>query len=230
MRHAIQLGISVLTLSAALAQSKPDVAEILKNVSETYKGASQYELVMHRTETDPKTGEQKIFHFRTALKAPDRYRMEGAFPDSTGRGPIKGMDIVLDGARIWFYDPDLNEYSSYPASAIGHEIPDELEPSGIDFFTMARFREAADHAGESSLLREEELEAGGRKIMCYVLYVARRGGHDTWWVDKSYRVVREDGDGASTVYTTIKIGEPLSEKLFKFEPPSGAKRNVRSPN
>jgi hypothetical protein len=45
MRRPVRFGSFALLLRVALAQTLPDVAQILKKVSETYKAASQYELV-----------------------------------------------------------------------------------------------------------------------------------------------------------------------------------------
>jgi len=43
----------------------------------------------------------------------------------------------------------------------------------------------------------------------------------TWWIDKkNSHVVREDSATTSTIFTTIKLGQALPDKLFKFEPPA----------
>jgi hypothetical protein len=39
----------------------------------------------------------------------------------------------------------------------------------------------------------------------------------TWWVDKEqHRILREDNPGSSTVFTSIKLGEPLPDSLFNL--------------
>ncbi len=55
----------ILFLRAADAQTPPDVAEILKRVSEVYKSASQYEFVIDSTDRDA------TLHSRFAFKSPD---------------------------------------------------------------------------------------------------------------------------------------------------------------
>ena len=62
MRRAGLFGLSMLLLRAALAQTQPDVAEILKNVSATYKTASQYEFVEDATYVEARSGTHGVFH------------------------------------------------------------------------------------------------------------------------------------------------------------------------
>src|ERR1700730_4084407 len=102
MRPPILLGLFALLLRAALAQTQPDVAEILKKVSETYKAASQYEFVADATVHEARTGRDVTSHMRFAFKAPDRYRVEGSMPGmSVGDlGPGEAI-IVHDGSVVW---------------------------------------------------------------------------------------------------------------------------------
>jgi hypothetical protein len=51
MRLVIWLSVCRLLLSTALAQTQPGVAEILQKVSQTYKAASVYELVVDLAES-----------------------------------------------------------------------------------------------------------------------------------------------------------------------------------
>jgi outer membrane lipoprotein-sorting protein len=186
------------------------------------------ELVADIFDTDPTTGKRETAHFRVALKPPDRYREWGAFPGSIGGDgqKLKGVDVVYDGATITFYDPESNMYAVYPATALGDTLPDDLEPDGVDFFIMSRFREAAKNGGAATFLREEALEVAGAEVPCYVLSVRRGNGEYTWWVDKkSNHIVREDREGSSMVFTTIKLGEELAAGVFQFQPPPGARKN-----
>ena len=228
MRLPIQLGLLPVLFTVAGGQAQPDIGGILKKLSDTYKTASQYELVMEVTETTLGTGQSKLVHSLVAVKAPDRYRVES--PGSLGKDgkTSSGMTVVLDGITIWFYDPVLNQYASYPASAIGSDLPDELETSGVDYVTMSRYRDAAKNAVSAEYLRDEEIEIGGAKVACYVVSVPDRNTQYTWWIDKkNSHVVREDSDSISTVFTTIRLGEALPNELFKFEPPPGARKNGR---
>lgn len=227
----IRFGLFALFLRVALAQTQPDVAQILKKVSETYKGASQYELVADATSHDARTGKDESSHMRVAFKAPNRYRIEGGMPGMReGNSDFSDAVIIHDGSAVWFYLPKSNQYGSFPASALTEDAPGDLgdlRPEAVDQFMMWRYRGAADSINGSKFLREETIGVGGTKVACYVVSVSpdRGSGAYTWWVDKRhYRVQREDQAGSSVVYTAIKLNEPLAAELFTFTPPVGAQK------
>jgi outer membrane lipoprotein-sorting protein len=221
MRLTIPIGLAILLGHAGFAQTKPDVAEILKKLSATYKAATQYELVMDRVEKDPASGESAGAHIRTALKLPDRYRIERKAVGNSNEVNI----VVLDGSALWMYDSELNQYASYPAALIGKGLPAEIGPSGVDDSNMTRFRSAQDNAASAKLLREEDVEVGNALVACYV--VALTDGDDayTWWIDrKTSHVVRENDATSMTIFTVVKLGEMLPASTFKFDPPAGARK------
>jgi outer membrane lipoprotein-sorting protein len=39
-----------------------------------------------------------------------------------------------------------------------------------------------------------------------------------------FLILREDDAGSSSVFTTIKLGQPLPDELFEFKPPPGARK------
>jgi outer membrane lipoprotein-sorting protein len=221
----------VLVLRAALAQKQPDVAEILKKVSETYKAASQYQFVVDITSGEAGTGASAVSHMVFAFKAPNNYRMEGGMPGMN----VKNSDpdeavIVHDGSAVWFYFPKLNQYGSFPASSLTPSAPGDLgdlSPEAMDRFMMWRYRAAANSNTGSKYLREEAIDIEGAKVACYVLTISpeRLGSAYTWWVDKKrYRIRREDHAGSSALFTAVKLDEEIPGELFKFEPPPGAKK------
>lgn len=226
-----RLGLPVLLCGFALAQSQPDVKGILEKVSDTYKGASEYEIVMDMLRTNAGTGKQEATHQLVAVRAPDRYRVQS--PDRTDQDgkTSKGLLVVLDGATLWFYDPGSNRYNSFPATAIGTDLPDELEASGVDYGTMSRFREASKDAVTASFLRAEEVTIGGVRVGCYVVSLRQENRLFTWWVDRTNsHVVREDtqdeGDNISTTFATVTLQGPLPDGLFAFTPPAGAQKGA----
>ncbi len=229
MRRAIGCGALGWLLSAAAAQTQPDAAGILKKVGETYKAASQYELAARLYAGG--NGAGPTGHMRFAFKAPNRYRMEGAMPGMmAGAAGSNGAVAVHDGAALWFYLPESNQYLSIPASELTEDAPGDLgdaRPEAMDRFIMIRYRGAAEYAPGAKMVREEAVDFGGAKAQCYVVTFTEKEGKTvyTWWIEKGrYRILREDHAGTSTVYTTIKLNEPLPDALFKFVPPAGARK------
>lgn len=219
-----------MLVSAALAQSGPDVREILERTSALYRAAAEYELIVDRTTTDPATGARQITHTIIAVKAPNRYRVEGTARSGVDGKPALGRVMVLDGTTFTIYDVALNQYSVWPASALGKDLPDEIDWSGIDFFTMHRYRDAGNKAESPKLLREEDITVGNTTASCYVVVVKLGREEFTWWIDKKNAHVlredgREEGEDYSSVFTTVKLGEPLPESLLRFDPPPEARKN-----
>jgi outer membrane lipoprotein-sorting protein len=170
---------------------------------------------------------------RLAFQGPGKYRIQGSLPGLGLDSPeFEEATVVYDGSAVWFYLPKLNRYASIPASQLTADAPGDLgdlRPEAIDEFLLGRYRRAADAAGGSRFLRNETIEIGGAKAACYVLTVSPGGSAPyTWWVDqKRYRILREDHGDTSAVFTTIKLGEPLGDEVFRFVPPAGAKKLER---
>ncbi len=139
---------------------------------------------------------------------------------------LGNLVMVFDGSAVSFYLPKTKQYGSIPASALNaNDAGDlgDLKPEAMDDFMVSRYRSAADLVPGASFLREEGIDFGGAKVDCYVISVSLRGAAHTWWVDsKRYLILREYDAGSSSVFTTIKLGEPLPDELFKFEIPAGA--------
>lgn len=222
MRVAKKVGLFVLFLPVGFAQVQPDIADILKKVSETYKSVAVYEFI---ADTSTKgAGADTAGHMLFAFKAPNLYRMEGAFP---GLADVGDALVVDDGSAVWFYMRKSNQYGSFAASQLTADAPGDLgdiSPEAMDYFMTSTFRKAATFAAESKFLREASINVAGVKADCFVVAVSQ--GADsvvTWWVDrKTYRILREDLGDTSIVFTTIKLGGTLPNDLFKFVPPVGA--------
>jgi len=226
---AATLGLTTLLAHTASAQTHPDLRQILQRVSDTYRAASQYELFAAATTHDDDTNDTARMHF--AFKGPNRYRMEGALPGGMALDAAEFSQAVLvhDGSNLWFYLPKTNQYGSFSASQLtpdaGGDLGD-LAPGFLDQMMLGRYRDAAAFP-VTSFLREEAVEFGGSKVACYVVTVSRSRNSTvyTWWIDKQTNyILREDNPGSSTVFTAIKINEPLADTLFRFDPPAGARK------
>jgi len=228
MRSTILFGLLVLLSRPAPSQTLPDVAEILKQVSETYRGVSQYDLVAEQTLKLPGNNAPTLVHTRIAFRAPNQYRLEGTIPGlADGDSNFDETVMVYDGVALWFYLPKSNQYASIPANQLAADSEGSAHtPEATDQVAMRRYRVAADFVQGARFLNEEGIQVGSAKVDCYVVSVPERWpGPYTWWIDKkSHRVLREVTSDQTTVYTVIKLGEPLPDSLFKFEPPPGARR------
>ncbi len=155
--------------------------------------------------------------------------MEGAFPGLTGDDSASNDTVIIcDGSVVWIYLRKSSQYASFPLAELTPDAAGDLgdlRPEAMDEFFMTRYRRAADFSGGAKFLREEAIDLAGSKVDCYVVAVSKKGSQFayTWWVDKnSYHIVREDHADSSTVFTTIKLNEPLPDEFFTFKPPPGA--------
>jgi outer membrane lipoprotein-sorting protein len=224
MRLAIRFALFALCLREAVAQTPPDVAEILKKVGETYTAGKSYEFVFDVTSQDGSTS-----HVLIAFKAPKRYRMEGGVPLAETPGmDLRDARIICDGTTVWFALPKSNQYAAIAVKGLDANAPGDLGdvlPEAVDDFAMSQFRRAADLAPAARFLREESIHIKGAKIDCFVVTLIDEGAASTWWIDKaSYRVRRADREDESNVFTEIKLNEPLPDALFRFTPPPGARK------
>jgi outer membrane lipoprotein-sorting protein len=234
MVGTIRLGLLGLLIIPSPAQSQPDLLKVLNQVSTIYKAASQYQIEAELTVIGAKAGPTSHFFF--AFKAPDKYHMQGAIPGApAGESDLGESLAVDDGTTLWFYFSKPNQYGSIPATALTADAPGDLgdaRPEAMDHFMMWRYRAAADFPDQAKFLRDESIGIAGNKIDCYVVTVSpqRRGPSYTWWIDKTRNVVRrEDNANSSTIFTSIKLNEPIRDELFKFEPPPGAQKVQMQP-
>ncbi len=235
-RRSIAFWLFALLLPPALAQTQPDVAEILKKVAETYEAATQYEIVSDATTRNLKTGKEEVMHMSAAFKAPGKYRIQGAMPGFiAGRPDFSDMTMVYDGSTLWFYLPKSHQYASFPASALTAQDAGDLydmSPEVVDVFLIGLYRIAVNFTARAKFLRLEEIGVAGAKAACYVLSVSPddRQPSQTWWVDtKRYVVLRSDEAASSTVFTTVKLGDPIPPERFVFVLPPGATKLEMTP-
>lgn len=118
------MALATLLSGAAVGQSRPDSAEILRKVSQTYAAVKQYLLESEGTQ---RHGVDGPGHMKLAVKLPNRYRMEGMVPLSGDASDFGDSVIVCDGSLIWFYIRKTNQYASFPLSEATAGAPETLE-------------------------------------------------------------------------------------------------------
>ena len=114
MRPTILISLLTLLLGAAPAQAQPEVADILKKVSKTYKGVSQYDFVAEQTLKEQGDNTPPLHaHVRIAFRAPNQYRLEGMIPGLlSDDSNFEEVVMIHDGSALWFYLPKSNQYGS----------------------------------------------------------------------------------------------------------------------
>ncbi len=227
-----------------LSQSSQDAQGLLKKVSDTYKNLKSYHFEGTTTMEVKAEGMQQKMEMPMVMAAakPGKTRLEI-------KNPMTGMLRVSNGETTWMYIPRLKQFTKRTAATV-ETAGGESEKTGLDAALsgspLAQFEQLADKAKGAKMLREETTEIDGKKIDCYVvelpqelpknLPVQMESSPKTLWIDKArYLVVKESFSGkmsspmgemqmfTTTVFNVAKINEPVSETLFTFTPPEGAK-------
>jgi outer membrane lipoprotein-sorting protein len=226
-------GAAILMAGILTAQSQPDIAEILANVSSTYSSAKEYRFSV------TKSGEESG-SIRIAVRKPDKFRFEADGRVVDGADAFRNLTVVGEGSTVWIYRSELRQYTKKNVTpALLDTEPPEVTPetfvlqAGVVFLT--RYVQLAKAVDRARLLRKETIQVGDGEVECDVLEIQAPlpGYRDTytWWVDeKRHLVLREDIKPAtprrplsSTIYTMAQIGEQIPDELFHFSPPPGAK-------
>ncbi len=112
----LRVAVFALIALPVAAQTAPSVAEILRNVSTTFKDAKDYELVVEHSERGMKMKTQ------IAFQSPDRMRLEMTRVDLVP--PVVASRAVVDASGVWTY---LGETNTYGFQSRGDFRSGELE-------------------------------------------------------------------------------------------------------
>lgn len=225
MRSATSLALLGLCIGPALAQSQPDVVEILNKVKQAYtatnRDSKSYEIEETGTERDPASGQTESFTLHLSFKLPDQFKLE--IKGDFGEPGIDELQMISDGTTSWEWSPKTRQYRSYKAA---DKVPDSVNPTVVDDeFGIWRFGFITSWGHDAKLIREDHLTFEGQSTDCWVIETpGSKGGQ--FWIDKnSHYVLRlVYSNGTSMEYKTLKLNQPLSDELFKFQPPLDAKR------
>jgi len=229
----------------------PDAKAILKQVAETYKNLGSYhfegrytlEQVIESIGLKDEMKREELF-VNAAIK-PDRSRIES-------KNTHISVTSVSNGKTKWLYAPGPNEYTKTEEGLVrlvtGSPVKDSAPMAHLANATnlLVGISHVADRLGEAKIIGEETLEIGGRRSDCFVIeayYFAASTGSQSntlrrkLWVDKSSNIVlreiqqtearmpwgRNVTSKMTYTFTVARIGEQISETLFTFVPPEGAK-------
>jgi outer membrane lipoprotein-sorting protein len=238
--------IGVLPLfffSAALAQQRPDAAEVLRRINDAYTNVTRYQLageakIVTAAASDGAITDQSTHKFLIALQEPDMVHVEM----TPGDPDEEAIYVISDGKDGWAYSPKRNEYMKVkpgraPATTLGDlDFTPEMTVSyAIQMAQQALQAFKFGPAVQASVVGDETLTIGGTAFDCVAISIEGRPFPKSTaklWIDKARSVVlREDSrtpagnvtESISTVYSTVRLNESLPVELFKFVPPPGAK-------
>lgn len=217
--------------SKAAGAPAPDVRAILQQVADRYRDLSSYHLEgTLRVEITADTVTQTLdAPFVLAAARPGRVRDEL-------RHPQAGMVLVSDGLHTWHYLAALGQFTYKPVEV------DSSPPAGMlasQIFALYRDLASADSA---RMVREEQLDLAGTMRPCWVIEARFGTAKPTdpprlFWVDQERAIVLQQSasttlrDGGRFVrqsetlrYRQVKLNQPVSDEVFAFEPPMGARQ------
>jgi TonB family protein len=231
--------------------SAPDAKAVLKQIGDTYRNLKGYHFEgrytsNQKTESMGMKDESKREEaFVLAAIKPGRSRIES-------KNPNYGVIVVSDGKTKWDYVPEMNEYSKKAAGAES-ERATAASPAVAPLTAFARaihvidgYGRFTDRVKDARFIGEETLTVEGQRINCTVIGVdnapASAGDQSTQssrklWIDKARKIVLREvfhvknrmkwGSVVETTmtydFTVARLNEQVSESLFAFAPPEGAK-------
>jgi len=160
----VVLLLSTPVLSAFLhSQQTDDGMQLLKRVSETYRGLESYEIraVVINDQRWDEARDLTETPIVMAEDKPGKFRIEA-------KHPFRGGVEVSDGKTTWEYAAMGHQYTKKTAGS-GVDVADDnpLMPTNY----VKRYRQLAEKATEAHLLREETFSLEGKQIRCAVVEV-----------------------------------------------------------
>jgi cytochrome c biogenesis protein CcmG, thiol:disulfide interchange protein DsbE len=237
--------LTILTLSAFLfsrqiqSQQPSDGMQLLKRVSETYRGLGSYEIraVVISNQLWGEARDLSEIPLIMAEDKPGKFRFES-------KHPMVGSMQVSDGKTTWEYAAMRHQYTQKPAGS-GKDVTDDSPMMPVNY--VKQYQQLMEKAASARFLREETLSLEDKEVKCAVVEVEFKddpaakqkpeASPHTLWIDKERALVLQEmwdskGDfmGVATqtrttvVYKSIHIGSPASAGLFSFTTPLNAKQ------
>lgn len=158
-----------------------------------------------QTTLDARGGEKSIVHGSLALAAPRQFRWS-----TTG---AERQVIVADGARVWIYDPDLDQVTVRRQSSEEAHSPLTVLTDLAQMDRQFKVSEAGQHDGMAWLRlvpRGDGAELSAAEL-----------GFDATGNLAAMRFTYASGSGASITFTNWQRNPNLAPATFTFTPPPG---------
>ncbi len=222
----------------AFCQEKPDAAVLLEKVRAKYAAATRFHLVWTRTQQKPHGDPVFSGDFEEtdlALELPDKMRL-GETGSKVGIA-ISSLAIV-DGIDVFVYETEANKYFEAKAVPPDTPISDVTDENQSAFWVQSArgvidgLLETTTWKDQASVLGNGHLTLANGTIDCWLIQIKEKpfeGDVTTLWIDKRrYLIRRQDtATRSAIVRNTFKIaavGDTLPPDIFKFSPPSGARK------
>ena len=233
-KQALRILLLFLCASCLVCWAQqPSANEILRRVSETYRGLESYQFVAEEV-IEILPGHASKSDISLSYSAPRKIRLEVRDNDGTSL-------LVSDGRTRWIYLPNRKQYTAEPGSG------DETVTRGGRKLTLPtyrsllvdRFLNLPEEGSSAVVEKEDRLNVGANTVACHFIRVKRQDGSiDELWVDKDRYIVWKSKHAAPAVgrgtlpmvtitLSEAKLNAELERSTFQFDPPADAKK-VRS--
>jgi len=227
-------------MPALFAQQLPDARTLLKETGDALRDAKSY-VLEQSIAVELKGGLESRLQMpmKLAVSNPGKLRIES-------NGAVGNTLIVSDGENTWMYLGPLKQYTRTPAASSPDALMKSLNPGVAD---MLGKMQSKDPYLEVKLAGEEIIENGGARHECFVIEakldkiempgsMELLDGVMKTWVDKKTKLTWRQTATAimkgatlrspaemnqSITLLSVKLNEPVSDSLFTFTPPEGAK-------
>lgn len=239
---------AAMTPNATDDASVPHAVQVLREIGDRYANATSYriEAVEERTNTQElsRSWSKSIL---SAAEAPGRrFRFEGHAMSG------EGLD-VSDGTTEWRYHALQHAYVTQPVAADSPKIAGPMLMQDYAWYQAKSLRKkwksTFQRLNNARFLPDQQVEIGGRTILCQVIEVksedlAHTGEvHETYtiYIDAARKVIvrfRETGQSFvmsdpnvrqpmqvdyTTDYTTVDLDAKFTDDYFRFDAPASAK-------
>ena|SRR5215472_3705063 len=238
MKRIVPIALSMMP--ALFAQQLPDARTLLKETGDALRDAKSY-VLEQSIAVELKGGLESRLQMpmKLAVSNPGKLRIES-------NGAVGNTLIVSDGENTWMYLGPLKQYTRTPAASSPDALMKSLNPGVAD---MLGKMQSKDPYLEVKLAGEEIIENGGARHECFVIEakldkiempgsMELLDGVMKTWVDKKTKLTWRQTATAimkgatlrspaemnqSITLLSVKLNEPVSDSLFTFTPPEGAK-------
>ncbi len=188
-----------------------DAATVLKRAAAAYETVRSMRADFSQWQENPLLGKRTTSRGTVFQRQPDRFLMRFSQPD--------GDVIVSDGEYFWLYYPSVDAKQVMRSRAV--------DVGGLDL--QAQF--IGDPTKRYTYTDQGSEDVAGRPARVFTLVPRQPAGYKSLkvWIDKRDHLVRrfelemENGVRQHFDLNNLQVNPTLSNELFRFTPPAGAR-------